>query len=206
MTIWLYNGSIHEGSLKQHSITTFDVNSISVPYGLLLDDERSTRGPKPAEMSTAQLLARVQDLRARSEPLSEEERKHYYRALVELHRRISLPFAALCVPLLALALGIQPSRSESRWGVTINVSVGLAAVLVYYFVVALATALAETGAIPAFIGMWTPNVLFLTVAFLVFRQIETERWLAVSEAIGHSLASLGQKFFDRVSSLRGEAS
>jgi lipopolysaccharide export system permease protein len=101
---------------------------------------------------------------------------------VEYHRRFSLPISCLCIGVLAMTLGVQPSRGGHHWGASANIAVGVVCIFAYYLLFALGEALGRNLVILPWVGMWTPNIVFGILSVILFRQVGTERWLAVSEA------------------------
>lgn len=86
--------------------------------------------------------------------------------LVELHKRFSFPFACLVFGLIGTPLGIQSRRAGKSGGYAI--SLGL--LIVYYIFIASGESLGDRARAPAFLAVWTPNVLLGTVgAWLLVR-------------------------------------
>ncbi len=96
-------------------------------------------------------------------------------AAIELNRRLAIPFASVVFALLALPLGVGSGSGGRGRGFVISVAV----VLVYYLVSSQGEALALKGAVPAWLGIWLPN-LALTVAALVLMR-RMGRWLGERE-------------------------
>jgi len=88
------------------------------------------------------------------------------------------------VALVAMCLGIQPSRGDFSWGMSATIVVGVLAIVLYYLGLALGTALGNESIAPAWLSMWVPNLLFFALAAWLFRQIGSENWLTVGQALG----------------------
>ena len=85
---------------------------------------------------------------------------------VELHQRISVPFACFIFAMIGVPLGIQRQRSSSSIGLGISVIV----IFAYYSVMSMTMALGQGGTLPAGIAVWIPNLLGLAAGFyLVYR-------------------------------------
>lgn len=92
-------------------------------------------------------------------------------AAVELHRRFAVPAACIVFALLAVPLGIG-SRSGGRGrGFVISVAV----VLVYWVVGNNGEMLALEGRIPAWLGMWLPNLTLALLSLVLMARMG--RWL-----------------------------
>jgi hypothetical protein len=75
--------------------------------------------------------------------------------LVEFHKRFSFPFACLIFGLIGTPLGIQSRRAGRSGGYAI--SLGL--LVVYYIFIVSGESLGDKAKMPAFLAVWTPNVL-----------------------------------------------
>jgi lipopolysaccharide export system permease protein len=85
----------------------------------------------------------------------EEHDKRYYSALIEFHRKFSLPFACIALAVLAVPLGAQAQTTRRSAGL----GIGLVAFLIYYLLLSAGLVLGETGLAPPVIGLWAPNVI-----------------------------------------------
>jgi LPS export ABC transporter permease LptG len=96
-------------------------------------------------------------------------------AAVELNKRLAIPFASVVFAFLALPLGVG-SRSGGR-GRGFVVSVGV--VLFYYLVNNQGEMMAMEGRVPAWLGIWLPNIVLMVVALVLMRRMG--RWLGDRE-------------------------
>lgn len=190
LTLQLFDGSIQEGSGLDFNVTKFEINSVRLPHSELADEKPSKSGKRSKEMYFGELADTVEKLPEDTGGLTKKQRRRQSGYRVELQRRIALPFACISVALIALALGIQPSRGGQSWGAAVNVAMGVMTILAYYLLFALATALAEQEAAPTWLLLWIPNVLFFSLGLYFFRRMGSEQWLAVSQAFGDFLTSL----------------
>lgn len=84
----------------------------------------------------------------------------------EFHRRLALPAGSLVLGLLALPLGIRPSRGgRSAGAILAGTIMGL-----YWCVFTAGQTLSENGWIPAWIGLWIPNLGVLFLALYLTRR------------------------------------
>ena len=192
LTLRLYDGSIYEGRAAAYNVTRFDIKNVSLDTGELLDEEKPTRGKKTSEMSMRELHQELSKTKGKKNLLGTDELKFLSRLEVEWHRRFVLPFSCIAVGLIAMCLGIQPSRGGYSWGMSANIVIGVMVIVTYYLFFALATALSKQAVAPAAIVMWLPNLGFFAIAIYLMRQISSERWLAVSQALGELVEKVGK--------------
>ena len=89
----------------------------------------------------------------------------YFKALLEFHRRFSIPFGCFALALLAVPLGVQARSAKRSFGLVL----GLVFFLIYYLLMSLGKVYGENGAYPPLIGMWLPNFIIggIGVYFLI---------------------------------------
>lgn len=189
----LYNGSIHQGGGLDYNVTDFDINNIKLDFDVLEEGEPTRTGKKTSEMYLHELDEVVDGLRAKAPLLDEQEAHSLARALVEWHRRLVVPSACLFIAFIAMALGIQPSRGGGSWGAALNVAVGILVIVVYYLLLALLTAMSRKSPEIAWLLMWIPNVLVALASFAAFKAMGSERWMSMTQALGHLFATIGRK-------------
>ncbi len=143
-----------------------------------------------AERGTSELIRflRGGDLNAPEDsdtaldPMDREiERRH---AAVELNKRLAIPFACVVFALLALPLGVG-SRSGGR-GRGFVVSVGV--VLAYYLVNNQGEMMAMEGTVPAWLGIWLPNLVLTLFALVLMRRMS--RWVGDREKAENPLVRI----------------
>lgn len=97
------------------------------------------------------------------------EEEYYFREMklhqIELARRSALPAACPIMAVLGALLGMRArsSRRSSCYGLTV------AAVFLYYTLLSFGSAYAEDGSIPAWAGVWAPNVAAAAVAAYLYK-------------------------------------
>ena len=194
LSLKLFDGSIPEGSGLDFSITYFEINNISLPHSAIIEENDSKEGKRQSEMYMGELISYISKLRKKAEKTnSHEDHKRLARYRVEFHKRIVLPFSCLAIALIALALGVQPSRGGHTWGAAASVGVGIALIVLYYLLFALSTALGKQGVTAVWLLMWMPNIIFMLLGYFLFNRIGSEQWLAVSEGLGDRLTWLFNK-------------
>ena len=90
---------------------------------------------------------------------------------LEVQRRFALPFACFVFAVIGLPLGIQNQRSGKGAGFAISIGVLLA----YYIAFSAFRTLGEKSILQPALAMWLPNVLFLAIGLLFFRQASEEQ-------------------------------
>ncbi|MCK4986640.1 MAG: LPS export ABC transporter permease LptF [Desulfobacterales bacterium] len=164
----LFNGSILQTNLKKKTAHSIHFDT----YDISLETKRSTdkkkKKPKrPKEMTIGELSRYVRD--------SHIEDQKYFNALLELHRRFSIPFGCFVLGLLAVPLGVQAKSAKRSFGLVL----GLVFFLFYYLLMSLGKVYGETGAYPPLIGMWLPNVVIGGVGVYFLIRTANERTLKV---------------------------
>jgi lipopolysaccharide export system permease protein len=94
-------------------------------------------------------------------------------ALMELHRRFSLPVSCLILGLLGGALGPHHSRTGKGRGLTLCFVV----LFIYYALITAADTVGRRSGLPPELVMWLPNIILLTLFFYVFTVKNNERAL-----------------------------
>ncbi len=108
--------------------------------------------------TTADLLSRIGD------PTSSEDDRH--EALVELHKRIAIPAAALVFVLIGFPLGVRNRRGGRSYGLTASVAL----VVAYYVLLNNGELLARSRGVPVALGIWLPNLLLAVAGLLMLRR------------------------------------
>lgn len=160
LTLALTQGSIHSGTTAdEYRLINFG------EYAMTVATKTGESGGKISEidMTVDQLLSQS-SLIATSEP---QRRK----LLAELHSRFALPCAAIVFAVVGVPMGIQNRRS----GKSAGFSISIALLLLYYILFSLLRTLVEKGTIPPLIGMWSPNILFLSIGGYLLWMASHER-------------------------------
>ncbi len=138
------NGEIHTFKGKSSSEAGFS------EYDLVLtSDIEPQRDLKPNERGIIDLW---------------KGRKRGVLWMVELNRRLAIPFACLIFGFLGPALSTTIGRTGRLGGFSFSLSI----LIVYYVLLILGEGLAKAQKIPPFWGGWAPNMLFGILAVLFF--------------------------------------
>lgn len=149
-----------EGTVR---VTSFD--EATVP----LYKARGTPADAPkdktiAEMDTLELHGKV------FSEVSPGSEVHRRKGVIELNRRLALPLAVFVFSILGLPLGVVTRRSGKSFGFVIS----LVVFLVYFILFSQGLAFAESGHIPAFLGPWLANLVFLALGLFLLLTSEKQ--------------------------------
>jgi lipopolysaccharide export system permease protein len=111
---------------------------------------------KPKEMSLAELGAEYKKMRGTGIDLAPIR--------TEIHKKISLSFAPLVFVLIGIPLAIKTRRGER----TIGFGISLAIIIIYWLMLAGTTALSLRGTVPAWLAMWSTNIVLGLAGALLF--------------------------------------
>lgn len=140
----LHNGIIHTVNREGPLEITF------LEYDLLLTTEREIMMQiKPTEISTTDLL---------------KGRKGSVLWNIELNRRFAFPFACLIFGILSPALANRMGKIGRLGGLSFSLSI----LILYFLLLIMGEGLAKAYNLPAFLGVWTPNIFFGTLAISFF--------------------------------------
>jgi LPS export ABC transporter permease LptG/LPS export ABC transporter permease LptF len=91
------------------------------------------------------------------------------RYLIEMHKRFAYPAACLVLMLVAVPLGVASRRGgkSSAWVFTVLL------VFLYYFLSSTGIALGQQEKIPAFLAVWSANLLFAGTGIFLLWQMAT---------------------------------
>ena len=144
----LFNGSIHQTNLQKKIAHSIHFDTYDISFETQRSADPIKKKPKRSkEMTIAELNRYVRD--------SNAEDPNYFNALLEQHRRFSIPFGCFVLGLLAVPLGVQSRSAKRSFGLVL----GLVFFLFYYLMMSVGKVYGETGAYPPFIGMWLPNFI-----------------------------------------------
>lgn len=89
------------------------------------------------------------------------------RIRADMHFKIAEPWTCLIVTLLGIPFGAQTGRKGALLGITL--SLGL--VFGYFVLVKIALSMAKNMVIPAALGAWLPNALFLAIGIILIARM-----------------------------------
>ena len=113
---------------------------------------------KPEELTIHELKEQIEIMRSQYVNTKKLE--------TELYQRYTVPMASLIFTLVGIPLGLQPNRNSSSMGFAISIII----IFIYYSLMTLAGALAQSGAMAAAIAVWLPNLIGLAVGLFLMRR------------------------------------
>jgi LPS export ABC transporter permease LptF/LPS export ABC transporter permease LptG len=172
LDLHLRDGSVHQVDVADpdhYMLSAFGQRDL--PIEVTNTGEEQAPIPTVAELSTADLLAGRLPAAALDPALEQ------VLARVELQRRLAFPAACFAFALLAIPLGSRPRRG----GRAVGFLATLLLVSAYYVLFTLGAGLARNGSLPAWVGIWMPNVLVAAVGLELLPRIGRiagESWTA----------------------------
>ncbi len=144
----LYQGTINQVNIENRSAHSINFDSYDVNLDVKKTLTASKDGPKDEdEMSFGDLKKYLKSFSQKNE--------QYYTALIELHKKFSIPFACFALGILAVPLGIQSESAKRSTGL----GLGMVFFLIYYIMLSAGSVFGETGVYPPMVGMWVPNIV-----------------------------------------------
>jgi LPS export ABC transporter permease LptF/LPS export ABC transporter permease LptG len=150
LELHLRDGSMHESSPREsgnYTLSAFAQRDLSVA----LTDPGASRSLAP--------IASERPLRA----LLGQQGPGALEASVEFHRRLALPAACLAMALMALPLAARPRRGSRAGGFLLAVLL----ICAYYLIFTVGAGLARDGTLPAWLGIWTANIVAVAMGLLL---------------------------------------
>ncbi len=154
----LFNGTINHANLEKRSVNTVRFDT----YDLTLDLRNAASGIREGQKSEKEM--KLEELRKSIQENSGTKNSRYYRALLEFHKKFSIPFACFALGILAVPLGIQSKTARKSFGL----GLGLFLFLFYYLLLSAGMVFGETGKYPPLIGMWMPNIVTGGIGIFLF--------------------------------------
>ena len=150
----MYQGVIYEvaGGKSEHTMR-FDkqILPISAGPGRIVREQKT-----PEELTMKELRQQIEIMHAQFVDTKKLE--------TELYQRITIPMASLVFAIIGVPLGIQPNRSSSSRGVGLSLLI----FFIYYVLMTMAGAIAQSGALNPAYAVWLPNVVgFLCGGYLM---------------------------------------
>jgi len=108
------------------------------------------------EMDLRDLLYQERTL---SRSRSQGDRFTHNIALVEIHKKLAIPFACITFGVLGLPLGITNRRGGKSSGFSLSIAI----IVFYYVMINNGEQLAGSGKIPPLLGMWGANIILLAL-------------------------------------------
>lgn len=174
MGLHLKNGAIYQPNPGKNSLQTVRFET----YNLNLDITGGGGGKRDnirnSELTIKELLEKIEKVKN-----NKFEPRRYFYALVDFHKRFSIPFACLVFGLIGVPLGLQTKPRGKSHGFIL----GLGVILIYYALFSFAEVLGKRGKVPVVPVLWVPNgVIGLLGIYFLFttareKQIRIIQWV-----------------------------
>jgi len=89
-------------------------------------------------------------------------------AAIELNQRLALPFACILLALVGVPLGVSSRKSGKSAAVVVTVALAF----LYYMGLISLISLARQGALPVWLAVWTPNIVFAVIGLIMMLRLE----------------------------------
>ncbi len=163
-------GRIFRRQDEQLDILNFGSYAVRLPLGNMLRGMGFER-VAPKELSFEKLIRYDTDPELKKELDAERQMK----VKVEIQKRLALPLACLVLGLFSVPVACVFRALKQQHGLILAMGV----FLVYYALMSVAESLGESQALPAYVGMWLPNLLFFGTGLAFLRSAVRERVPAV---------------------------
>jgi len=179
----LYKGNVNQVDLDSQSVHSIEFDT----YDLKLDLKDAVsnirkRKKDDKEMQLTELIAFVTTIKTKN--------PRYYSMLMEIHKKISIPFACIALAILAVPLGVQSLSARKSSGL----GIGLIAFLVYYLMLSAGLVFGEAGLYPPVIGMWMPNIIMGGLGLFLLIKTANDRPIEIFISMNRLLNTLAQYF------------
>jgi lipopolysaccharide export system permease protein len=148
LTLRLFDGMIFESgkeggtTFSSTRFTDLDLNIRTASQDLL------NVAKTPSDMNLTELRRGVGE--------QERQSRSYNSFLMELHKRIAIPFACVLFALLGTPFAVTRGRS----GKGLGLGAGVLIIFFYYMFLLVLERVGKSGVIPPALAMWIPNILF----------------------------------------------
>ena len=169
LQLHLSNGATHSVSNRTQSLydlATFNETDIPVASFNGATEDLQAQPRKIMEMDSLELLARWK-LGTHGSPGAQKEHREQ---VVELSKRVAVPFGVIIFSLLAVPLGVISKKGGKSYGFVVSLGI----FLVYFLLLSLGESFAKSGRLSPILGPWAGNVVFLVVAIYLLAVSEKE--------------------------------
>jgi LPS export ABC transporter permease LptG/LPS export ABC transporter permease LptF len=159
----LEQGSSYTVTLDDPSkatVSLFDSTDLPIKWNndFNSDGEINLRARNVTEQSSLQLWRNAR----KASPLER------LKQLIEINRRIALPFSVFPFALLGLTLSVSASKGGRTYGFALS----LATVLLFYMLFFNGLRLADVGKVSPWLGAWGADILFAAIGLLLLARVE----------------------------------
>ncbi len=110
----------------------------------------------------------IKDLNQLIETQNMRGDKNVMFAEIELHNRFAMPFSAIILTIMGVCLSSRKKRGGIGW----NLGIGIALAFSYILFLRFSQMFVYTGAMPAGLALWTPNILFMLITVFLYTKAQ----------------------------------
>jgi len=130
------------------NLISFDTNSLNLDIQALLQEHQNNqqdfKGSR--EMTAEELISELKK--------GKDSKHDRNNLLVELHKKLSIPFAVFIFAIVGIPLGLVARRGGRIAGIVIS----LALIFVYYVLLSIGSSYGYSGKMNHFLSVWLPNI------------------------------------------------
>ncbi len=168
--LWLdlFNSTLHEYDANDPS--RYRINRSQTQRILIAGDIWNSSAAKVSYQKSLRAQS-LSELLATAGRVRRESPENYRLAWVEIHKKLSIPFACLA---FAVA-GIPLAESSRRGGKGSAFAISLAIIILYYVLLSSGETWAQQGRLPPGVAIWIPNALLLAGGAVAIARSGRER-------------------------------
>ena len=152
------------GQPGQSNISTFVTTDMPLSLNQQSDVHLGRMDTALFAMPMGMLLQRIHDGKSSADT---------ERYQIELHNRFAFPAACLVLMLVGVPLGVSSRRGGKSSGFVFTILL----VFVYYFLSSTGSALGHQSRLPAWLAVWSANLLFAVAGIFLLWQMATGGWI-----------------------------
>jgi LPS export ABC transporter permease LptG/LPS export ABC transporter permease LptF len=167
LRLHLIDGGQHQISPtdpNQYDISTFTSTDVPLQFAAQDDTHISRSNTHLQALSLRELWQRAHGIDPGNASIPAADIRS---ALIELNSRFSYPFACLVLMLIGVPLGLSSKRGGKSTGFVLT----LLLVFAYYILSINGVALAKSGKLSPFVGVWATNFIFAAFGLLLLQQL-----------------------------------
>lgn len=157
----LIDGQIHKNQINSYAVVHFNTYDINLSAPLKISDDEFN----PGVFNLDQLDEQIESKKAN--PIK-KEKSLLISMQREYHKRWVLSFSCLIFAALGIGFGAIANRRNNK---TNGVVLSLAVIVSYWILYIIGDTSVKSGKIPAYVGLWITNGIFVIIAIYRLRKI-----------------------------------
>ncbi len=153
---------IRVGRVPDFMKGVFEQYTIAIPIEDSLK-ENNRRRLSDREMTIGMLKSRIDSIASLKGISSKRKKMAINRYLVEIHKKIAIPFASIVFLFIGAPIGILMRKGN----IGVAVGAGLIVFILYYALLIGGEQISDRGVLSPFIGIWLPNIIFSIIGVIL---------------------------------------